>query len=401
MKLLIALPALNEEASIEDVIRRCLDARSHIVTGSPVTEVEVTVVSDGSTDSTVERAQTFADRISLIVFPQNRGYGAAIQAAWAASDADLLAFLDADGTCEPRFFADLCRTLCEKCGDVVLGSRMNEHSKMPLTRRVGNRIFAWMLTAVSSEPVRDTASGMRVVRRSSLPRLMPLPSGLHFTPAMSARAILSEDLRISEINMPYHEREGRSKLRVIRDGLRFLKVIVQAALLYRPARLLGLAGLLCLAATGALMLGPTLYYLEHREVSELMIYRFVVSNLVGTGGFLLLCASHVTARIVRMTLSQCRGGQRKHFWERFFSSPLFWLTPLALMLAGGLLVLPSFLELVTTGATYEHWSRFIAMSFLYAVALILISTRTVDYSLALIAERLAYLSASDQGADGA
>jgi len=78
MKLLIAIPALNEEESIEGIVHRTLDARDHILSSSPVTAIEITVVSDGSTDRTVELARAFGDRIGLIVFPENRGYGAAI-----------------------------------------------------------------------------------------------------------------------------------------------------------------------------------------------------------------------------------------------------------------------------------------------------------------------------------
>src|SRR5215468_3845306 len=167
MKLLIAIPALNEEGSIQQIIERCLDARQEIIETSPVTQVDITVVSDGSTDRTVELASRFSDRIILIVFPKNRGYGAAIKEAWARSDADLLGFLDADGTCDPTFFADLSVTLIRKDADVVLGCRLNKNSKMPLIRRVGNLLFATMLTVFSSTHVRDTASGMRIVRRTS------------------------------------------------------------------------------------------------------------------------------------------------------------------------------------------------------------------------------------------
>jgi len=65
--------------------------------------------------------------------------------------------------------------------DVVLGCRLNPDSKMPPIRRVGNLIFATILSVLSSNRVRDTASGMRVIRRSSLDSLYPLPDGLHFT----------------------------------------------------------------------------------------------------------------------------------------------------------------------------------------------------------------------------
>ena len=97
-------------------------------------------------------------------------------------------------------------------------------------------MFATLLSALSSSRVRDTASGMRVVRREALEHLYPLPNGLHFTPAMSARVMLSNELRLVEIDMPYHEREGESKLRAGKDGLRFLKVILKTAVLFRPVR---------------------------------------------------------------------------------------------------------------------------------------------------------------------
>ena len=390
MKLLIAIPALNEEASIESIIRRTLAARRHIVANSPITEVEITVVSDGSTDRTVERASRFPE-INLVVFPKNRGYGAAIKEAWAQSDADVLGFLDADGTCDPAFFADLCTILDRESADVLLGCRLNRDSKMPIIRRVGNFAFASILTIVSSSRVRDTASGMRVVRRSSVPSLYPLPDGLQFTPAMSARALLS-DLKILEIDMPYREREGQSKLRVIKDGLRFLRVIAEAAFLYRPARPLGLLGLLFVLVACALMAMPTAYYLTNRSVTEWMIYRFVVSHLVGTSACLLFCASYLTNRMVKISLS-IRGTSRSltDRMEPFVASAWFWVLPLLLVGSGVALVVPSIIDLVRTGATYEHWSRFIAMSFLCSMALILVVMRAIDYVLDLLSKRLQYL----------
>src|SRR2546426_2941930 len=238
MKLLIAIPAYNEEASITAIIERSLSARQDIIASSPVTEVEITVVSDGSTDRTVELAKAYADRINLIVFDENRGYGAAIKQAWEGSDAELLGFLDADGTCDPEFFTVLCSTLVAQDADVAIGCRMNPDSQMPRTRKIGNTIFATLLTYMSATGVRDVASGMRVVRNTSLPRMLPLPDGLHFTPAMSARVLLAGDLRLVEVDMPYEERTGRSKLHVVKDGARFFRIIGETAFLYRPGRIL-------------------------------------------------------------------------------------------------------------------------------------------------------------------
>jgi len=392
MKLLIAIPAYNEEQSIEPIIQRSLAAREYITAMSPVDEVDIAVVSDGSTDRTLEIAKAHDREIKVIGFEHNRGYGAAIQEAWKQSDAELLGFLDADGTCDPRFFATLCRVIETDHADVAIGCRMNKESKMPALRRVGNTIFATLLGLFSSTRVRDTASGMRVVRRASLDKLEPLPTGMHFTPAMSARAMLDRNLKMHEIDMPYAEREGRSKLSVVRDGLRFLKVIVEAAFLYRPERPLSILASACLAGAVLLMIEPSIYYLTHRAVAEWMIYRFIVSNLAGVAAFLLFSASYVTARIVAMTLQN--GNPRRSatsVTRALLHSGSFWVVPLLLMFFGGLLVLPSFLELVRTGATYEHWSRFIAMSFLFSLAIILLTTRACDYILDLLESRLEFL----------
>ncbi|MDZ7636833.1 MAG: glycosyltransferase family 2 protein [Bryobacterales bacterium] len=304
MKLLIAIPALNEEQSIRSIIERTLAAQSHVLENSAVTSVEIAVVSDGSTDRTVELAREFVGRINLIVFPENRGYGAAIMEAWAQTDAELLSFLDADGTCDPRFFADLCRALEERQADVVLGCRMNPASRMPFLRRLGNNLFALLLAKLSNKRVKDTASGMRVVRRSALRHLYPLPARLHFTPAMSARAMLADSVRITEIDMPYAEREGRSKLSVVKDGLRFLGVILATALLYRPGKLLIAVAMLAAACAAALMVEPVIHYWQSRTVDDWMIYRFLVASLLAQVSLLAWGASGISTRIVSVAIQE-------------------------------------------------------------------------------------------------
>ncbi len=391
MKLLIAIPALNEEASIENIILRSLAARESICRRAGIDAVEITVVSDGSTDRTAEIAGRFTPQIGLIIFSKNRGYGAAIKEAWRKSDAQLLGFLDADGTCDPEFFGDLCRAVIEKDAGMALGSRIHAKSKMLLIRRVGNRFFALLLSLFSETRVSDTASGMRVIRRSVLPQLMPLPDGLHFTPAMSARAILSGGMRLVEINMPYKERQGESKLHVWKDGLRFLKVIVQTAFLYCPARVLNLIATACFAYGFFLMVIPSVFYLNNQKLEEWMIYRFLVGSLTGIAACLFFCAAHTARRIVTMTL---KGGVSLRN-RGFFASKWFWAVPGFLILSGGALVFHSFAELILTGHTQEHWSRFVVMSLFYSLALILSVTRGIDYLLDLVQIRMAYLKRAE------
>lgn len=242
---LLVIPALNEAAVIATTLERALAARQAVLDHTPVRSMHVVLVNDGSTDDT----QAIADRypeVLKIRFEQNRGYGAAIKAGFQATQADIVGFMDADGTCEPRFCVDLINCLLLTGSDVVVGSRMNEGSAMPFIRQVGNWFFARLVGAVSGQRVSDSASGMRVMRRSSLRNLHPLPDGLHFTPAMTSLAVLDPRLRIAELPMPYRERVGQSKLRVLVDGVRFLFIILFSSALFNPIKSLALLGFLFL-----------------------------------------------------------------------------------------------------------------------------------------------------------
>lgn len=243
MAFALVIPALNEQQAIGSTLVRSLAAREEILGCTPVREVHIVFVNDGSTDNTQEIADRYPDVVK-IQFPRNRGYGAAIKAGFQATDAHLLGFMDADGTCDPRFCVDLINALLQQGADVAVGSRMNANSEMPFLRRVGNWLFARLIGAVSGRALTDSASGMRVLRRSSLKKMHPLPDGLHFTPAMTCLALLDPRLKIVEVPMPYKERVGRSKLRVVKDGFKFLFTILFTAALFNPIKSLSLLGLL-------------------------------------------------------------------------------------------------------------------------------------------------------------
>ena len=140
------------------------------------------------------------------------------------------------------------------------------------------------------------------------------------------------------------------------------------------------------------MIMPTVYYMNHRSVTEWMIYRFIVSELLAVCGCLLVCGGYLARKMAVLALGEGAPGAAPYGrLSAFFSSRVFKIVPLALFLVGGILVLPSFVELIRTGATYEHWSRFIAMSCLYSIAMILMVTRVIDKILDLLADRLNYL----------
>lgn len=392
MKLLVVIPALNEEQSIESIVLRTYAAKDYIIQNGHVTSIDIVVVSDGSTDNTVKIASALSDKTNLIVFEKNRGYGAAIKAGWdSCPDADLLAFIDADGTCEPKFFADLCDMVVAENADVVLGSRLNKNSEMPLIRRIGNTAFSILLSLVSEQKVKDTASGMRVIRRTALNEIMPLPDGLNFTPAMSARAILSGSLKIMEKDMPYSEREGESKLSVWKDGKRFLTVILENIFLYVPFRIYNIAAAFFLLFAFSIMLNPILFYVPHHYLEDWMIYRFLVADVTGIIGILLLSMSSISRNVVYSTL-QAKKVRKKTPVFYMFEHPFAIFLSLFFFFIGTLLVFNSVWHRILTGVTDEHWSRYITMIFFYITGTIIGLTFIANRILSLVRERVSYLN---------
>ena len=294
----VIIPALNEEHGIRDIVERVLTTLDGL-RAVGVAGLEVIVVDDGSRDGTAAVVQRFVDpgaglaegtAVRLIRHSHNRGYGAALKTGLSQAGGSLIAFLDADGTYPPEYFPELCRVALEGA-DVVIGSRMSgAKSEMPAMRRVGNVLFAGLITLLGDQRVRDSASGMRVIRRERLASLYPLPNGLNFTPIMSLRAI-QEGMSLVEVPIPYRERVGQSKLSVVRDGLRYTQSILWTALGYNPVRVLGTAGL---AGMGfAMLVGLGLVVARLQGVSTLSplavaaLFAALVTGVAGVSLFAL------------------------------------------------------------------------------------------------------------------
>jgi len=157
----VVIPAYNEEEGIAEIIERVLAIRPRMGEVG-LTDLELIVVDDGSRDRTAEIAAQYPDVC--------QGYGAALKTGFGRARGELLGFLDADGTYPPEHFPKLCRMALQEGADLVIGSRMaGSDSEMPLVRRIGNLVFANLVSLLGRRRISDSASGMRVIRREVLP----------------------------------------------------------------------------------------------------------------------------------------------------------------------------------------------------------------------------------------
>jgi hypothetical protein len=285
----------------------------------------------------------------------------------------------------------LCSTLIAEEADVALGCRMNDDSRMPRTRKIGNALFATLLTYMSATGVRDVASGMRVVRRSSLSRMLPLPDGLHFTPAMSARVLLAGDLRLVEIDMPYQERTGRSKLRVFQDGARFLRIICETAFLYRPGRILWSVAALAAAGSAGMLVSPLVHYVDHRSLQDWMIYRCSASALLAIAACLFFSGGYLATRVTDVAIFHRESVGMQGRFRGLVRRRSFLAVPAVLVLTSLVLGWSGFRDYLATGHVDTHWSRVLAILSLVTIALVLLVLKVLDTALTMVQQRVDYL----------
>ena len=370
----VVLPALNEESSIGEVLKRLRVTGDLIEQKFPkVTKVEILVVDDGSTDRTAEVAGS-VEGVSVIS-QQNRGYGGALKAGFEAARGEWLAFLDADNTYPPEFLESLVDSMQETDADIILGSRLaGAESRMPAVRRAGNLFFARLLSWITGRTITDTASGMRIFKREVLQRLPRLPDGLDFTPAMSTSA-MHERLDIREIPMAYDERAGASKLNPVTDGLRFLWTILRTAHRYNPLKVFGLIGVLLIVIGIGYGIGPLAYYIEIQRVEDWAIYRLVAVIVLVISGINIMFFGAVANVVLAAThrMPPYRNSLLARILLRPFVLRHLWLLGVLLMLSAAVLNHEGLYTYLTSGKVYTHWSYVLTgcMLFLLGLSLLL------------------------------
>ena len=217
----IVLPCYNEEESVAHCMEQILQWQQ-ASQGKIFDRIEIIVVDDGSTDSSLQQLKSFQHLIKLFSFDSNQGYGAALKHGFRNSTGRLIAFYDFDQTCHPADLENLGLSLLKNEADLVLGRRLHNHSQMPLHRNLGNKLYSTMLKWFLGSSLTDVCTGFRVFDAKWIPLFSDgLPNDLNYSLAMTIIA-LKKNLKVIEKKIHYGDRGGTSKLNSFRHGLQFL-----------------------------------------------------------------------------------------------------------------------------------------------------------------------------------
>jgi len=224
MKVSVVIPCFNERGTIEQIVNS--------VRNSPIQNIEIIVVDDGSTDGTTdvlkEKVAEMADQI--IYQPANRGKGAALRTGFAAATGDIILVQDADLEYSPSDYPALLQPIFSGSADVVFGSRFlggRPHRVLYFWHMVGNRFLTLLSNMFTNLNLTDLESCYKAFRAPLLKDLDLREKGFGFEPEITAK-LAKTRCRIYEVGISYSGRTYEEGKKVNwKDGFRAIYAIVR------------------------------------------------------------------------------------------------------------------------------------------------------------------------------
>jgi glycosyltransferase involved in cell wall biosynthesis len=205
-RITVIMPCLNEEQGIEQILRLMPDYVD-----------EVIVVDNGSTDRTASVAESFGARV---IREDVRGYGRSYKKGFAHATGDLIVTLDGDHSYPVDAISYLLEAFLHLQVDFLNASRfpVRDARAMSLKHKLGNLALSLAMSLLYFRWVRDSQSGMWVLRRDIVPLMRLESDSMAFSEEIKIEALKNPRIRFGEISIQYSSRLGEIKLNPWRDG---------------------------------------------------------------------------------------------------------------------------------------------------------------------------------------
>jgi len=282
MKLVVMIPAYNEEKTVGSVVREIPDQISG------VESTEILVVNDGSTDETV-RAAKRAVAHKILSHKTNLGLGVSFRDGINCAldmGADLIVNIDADGQFNPKDILPLVEPILKGEADFVTATRFLKkdiHLRMAWIKKIGNSVFTRIVSRLTNQELTDTQCGFRAYSKEAALRLN-IFGDFTYTQEVFLD-LINKGLRVKEIPVRVKERKGQSK--VVKHwytyGLNALIIIIRTFRDYKPLTFFGTIGLVTLLPGVAIGLFMVFHWFIYRRTSPYTSLLYVVVTLVVLG----------------------------------------------------------------------------------------------------------------------
>jgi glycosyltransferase involved in cell wall biosynthesis len=297
VKILVAVPAYNEEVAIGSVVLRSLKYAD-----------EVLVVDDGSADNTAEVAALAGAKV--VKHEKNGGYGAAVRTCFESArkaNADIMIVIDADGQHSPDDIPRMVEEMVSANSDIVIGSRFvngnEKNQKIPAYRKLGMKVLDTATVAGSGMSVSDSQSGFRAYSRKAIAGIRIGEGGMGAGSEILLEAA-DQHLKVTEVPIKVrYDLKGTSSKGPIAHGVSVLNSIVGFVSQKKPMLFFGVPGLIMLDI-GVLACFEALRIFDvsgEMPIGHLLVG--IVGITLGTQciftGFVLISIKSITTRLAR------------------------------------------------------------------------------------------------------
>jgi glycosyltransferase involved in cell wall biosynthesis len=248
----VVIPAYNERNAIVETISR---VRS-VLLEAKLEPFEIIVVDDGSKDGTGDLAR--GEDVKVITHPHNIGYGRSLKDGISAAQYDAIAITDADGSYPVEQIPVLFK-IYQKGFDMVVGARTGAHYRESIIKSPLRAILKAIVEFTASRQIADINSGLRIFSRNVAMRYFDHVSDVFSFTTSLTLAYMMNGKFVTYHDIEYHERVGKSKVRLFRDSTRTLQYVVEAATYYNPLKIFCLFGGICLAFSFLSLVGGVIF----------------------------------------------------------------------------------------------------------------------------------------------